>query len=428
MDKELYGLRRHLLELGSINMPTGRREKYAAQRGLRGLSSTNPVEIFKDPKLKQLAGSWDLTPDQIRKAAGAWDSRQTTLRSLMVGHSTHHLGSMSAEGGDFLRQANDNALYDFHGRMNETFGYSTGSEDAALRSQNDFAHTGKNPGGESGASSVSSHRTNKNGKRASLATPDESGKELFERYKPVAQQNLDDFNFAQSSPPAQADTAAINTAGKKLGIDDAYANQGSLALDDIKKIRESLKGITTPADGGGWWNGLSPSHRRALRNTGLLIGGTTIASVLDAADLYAGTRDLTNKDSSKQKKKEGLVQGGAGLLGLASLSPAVAPVLGPIAAGLGLGSAGTQVAKSNRVHNPAITSYNKHGEHYQLDSKYQHTPEQPVTVQEHKPYVPPKPKYKQNRQGLRTSRPPTESFKPINELKWGWKLLTGQTK
>lgn len=403
MDKGAYESRRHLLEIGGIGIPSGRREKYAATRALRGLWATDPTETFKDPKLQQLAGSWDITPDQVRKALGSWDTRQTTLRSLMSGHSTHHLGSMSAEGGDYLRYASDDALFGFHGRMRDAFGYSTGNEDAALRSQNDFAHTGKNPGGEAGASSVSSHRTNKNGKRVAPATPDTTSRQLFEDYKPVAQQNLDDYNFSQSSPPAQADTNAINKAGRELGIgDDVVASQGSLSLGDIKKIRTRLDGITTPADGAKWWNGLTPAQRRILKTSGLAIGATTISALLDAGDLYAGTQQVQSKND--QQKKEGIVKGLGGAAGLTSLAPAAAPVAAPIAMGLGMGQVATEVAKSNRVHNPNLTSNNSSGNRYQLDSTYQHTAEKPVTVQPYKPYVKPTPTYQKNRERQRRLR------------------------
>ena len=403
MDKGAYESRRHLLEIGGIGIPSGRREKYAAMRALRGLWATDPTETFKDPKLQQLAGSWDITPDQVRKALGSWDTRQTTLRSLMSGHSTHHLGSMSSEGGRFLQHASDKALYDLHGYMRGGFGYSTGNEDAALRSQNDFAHTGANPGGEKGASAVSSHRSNKNGLRVKPATPDETGRELFDRYKPVAQQNLDDYNFAQSSPPAQADTAAINKVGRELGIgDDVVANQGSLSLGDIKKIRTRLEGITTPADGAKWWNGLTPAQRRVLKASGLAIGATTVSALLDAGDLYAGTQQAQSKND--QQKKDGIVKGLGGAAGLTSLIPAAAPVAAPVAMGLGAGQIASEVAKSNRVHNPNATSNNKNGHRYQLDSTYQHTAEKPVTVQPYKPYVKPKPKYQQNREKQRRLR------------------------
>nr|BDD46405.1 hypothetical protein 4 [Pelagibacterales bacterium] len=374
MDKDLYKGRQHLLDLARKNMPTGRREGYAARRPIYSFLSTDIEEAIKDQKIQELLGKQNVTADEVRKVLRGWDSRQTTLRSLMAGHSTHHLGSMSAEGGVFLENVSDEALYGFHQQMREKYGYSTGSEDAALRSQNDFAHTGKNPGGQPGASSVSSHRSNKNAKRAGAAKPTDTAKELFEKYDPIAQQNLIDYNFAQSTPPALADTAEINKVGKQLGIsDDVVKNQGKLNLDQIKLIKSTLKkdGVV-PANGGKWWNSLSPGQRKLLKTLKIGAGMTAVGALLDAGDVYAAGRDLTSgKKKTVYQKGRAITQGLTGATGLASL---FVPALAPVAAGFGLGE-GLKAGREALKPKPKPSRPNT----------YTHTPEKPVTVQEYKP-------------------------------------------
>lgn len=373
-------------------MPTGRRQGYAARRGMRSFLSTNPTEAFKDPKLQALLGNLKIaSPEEVRNALNGWDTRQTTYRALMPGHSTHHLGSMSAEGGEYLRLANDDALYGFHNRMYDAFGYSTGSEDRALRSQNNFAHTGANPGGAPGASSVSSHRSNKNKKRVGTASPTVTGQELFDTYKPVAQQNLLDYNIAQSTPPAKADTDIINKAGRELGIKDVVSNQGSLSTSQIQKVNNHLSNIgATTADGGKWWNNLPPNLRKALiaGKVGMTLAG--IDAILDAGDLYAGTKDLTTKQQTTTQKKDSLVKAAGGAAGLATLA---APALAPVAIGLGGGQLLTEAARHNRTPKPTTP-----------DSTYQHTPEKPVSIQPYTPYQKPTPTYQSNRQKLNAQR------------------------
>ncbi len=216
----------------------------------------------------------------------------------------------------------------------------------------------------------------------------------FKAEKPEVQQFLRTVeNGVEVTPDSgigpTADSPHISTT--PVGTPQAPRKSAAgLGVEDFTP--EAVRKPSGGGGGGGWL--ADTTEVPFIRQTQEVVGGVlnskaarfagkgllalpVIGAVADAGDAYAGTKDAVDSSKSGLERRKGLVKGGAGITGLATLAAPAAPLLAPVAGGM----AGAHMLGEWTDHRRATDSkYTANSGKAEKAGRFSHTEDNPVSI------------------------------------------------